>query len=146
MTAETKTRPQVAIMNAAKENPELAVAYRAALDRRPARVFIHVPSEQVYGCLVKLRDSFKEDDKAAIRFPAVRKYAGVADSNQEIRFFHSGDRARAEQIAGLFGPLGLELAVKDLSATPWAQSNVPNSYELWFSGKSLPPICQPQAG
>ena len=136
---------EVAIMNASKENPALAEAYRAALDRRPARVFIHVPNEQVYGCLVKLRDSFKDGDKAAIRFPAVRKYAGVADSNQEIRFFHSEDRDRAEQITGLFATLGLELAVKDLSATQLAQANAPNSYELWFSGKTLPPTCQPQA-
>ena len=136
---------EVAIMNASKENPALAEAYRAALDRRPARVFIHVPNEQVYGCLVKLRDSFKDGDKAAIRFPAVRKYAGVADSNQEIRFFHSEDRDRAEQVTGLFATLGLELAVKDLSATQWAQANAPNSYELWFSGKTLPPTCQPQA-
>jgi hypothetical protein len=40
-----------------------------------------------------------------------------------------------EQIAGLFGTLGLELTVKDLSATQWAAANAPNSYELWFSGK-----------
>jgi hypothetical protein len=137
---------EVAIMNAARENPAVADAYRAARDRRPSRVFVHVPNEQVYGCIVRLRDSFKEGDKAAIRFPAVRKFAGVGDSNQEIRFFHAEDRDRATQIAGLFGTLGLELAVKDLSGTPWAQTNAPNSYELWFSGKAMPPICQPQVG
>jgi hypothetical protein len=134
---------EVAIMNASKENPALADAYRAALDRRPARVFVHVPNEQVYACIVKLRDSFKDGDKAAIRFPAVRKFAGAADSNQEIRFFHSEDRERVEQIAGLFATLGLDLVVKDLSGSQWAQSNAPNSYELWFSGKPLPTICQP---
>jgi len=137
---------EVAILNASKENPEVAVAYRAALDRRPSRVFVHVPNEQTYACLVKLRDSFKDGDKAAIRFPAVRKFAGFADSNQEIRFFHTEDRARAEQIAGLFATLGLELATQDLSGTRWSQGNVPNSYELWFSGKTIPAICQPQAG
>ena len=36
----------------------------------------------------------------------------------------------------------MDLAVKDLSTTPWAKGNAPNSYELWFSGRSLPPICQ----
>ncbi len=137
---------EVAIMNASKENPALADAYRAARDRRPSRVFVHVPSEQIYACIVKLRDSFKDADKAAIRFPAVRKFAGFADSNQEIRFFHAEDQARAEQIAGLFATLGLELALKDLSATPWAQGNAPNSYELWFSGKPIPGICQQPAG
>jgi hypothetical protein len=134
---------EVAIMNASRENPALAQAYRTALDRRPARVFVHVPNELVYGCIVKLRDSFKDADKAAIRFPAVRKFAGFAESNQEIRFFHVEDRERAEQIAGLFAALGLELAVKDLSATQWAQRNAPNSYELWFSGKVMPAICEP---
>ena len=132
---------EVAIMSASKENPKLAEAYRAARDRRPARVLIHVPNEQIYTCIVKLRDSFKDEDKVAIRFPVVRKFAGVADSNQEIRFFHSEDRARAEQIAGLFGTLGLELTVQDLSATQWTQSNAANTYELWFSGRTLPPAC-----
>ncbi|HET6304175.1 MAG TPA: hypothetical protein VFG80_05280 [Myxococcota bacterium] len=133
---------EVAILSASKENPALADAYRAALDRRPSRVFVHVPNEQIYACIVKLRDSFKDDDKAAIRFPAVRKFAGFADSDQELRFFHSEDQARAEQIAGLFVTLGLDLAVKDLSATRWAAANASNSYELWFSGKAIPSICQ----
>jgi hypothetical protein len=137
---------EVAIMNASKENPALADAYRVALDRRPSRVFVHVPSEQIYACIVKLRDSFKDGDKAAIRFPAVRKFAGFANSNQEIRFFHAEDQARAEQIAGLFATLGLELAVKDLSGSQWAAGNAPNSYELWFSGKAIPPICQQHPG
>jgi len=132
---------EVAILNAAKENGDVAEAYRAALERRPSRVFIHVPNEQVYTCLLRLRESFKEGDKAAILFPAVRKFAGAADSNQELRYFHSGDKARAEQLVGLFGALGLDLALKDLSATPWAHSNTPNSYELWFSGSRLPPTC-----
>jgi hypothetical protein len=92
---------EVAIVNASKENPALADAYHAALDRRPSRVFVHVPNDQVYACIVKLRDSFKDGDKLSIRFPAVRKFAGFAESNQEIRYFHADDRARAEQIAGL---------------------------------------------
>jgi hypothetical protein len=133
---------EVAILNASKENATLAEAYRAALDRRPSRVFIHVPNERVYRCLIRLRESFKDSDKVSIRFPAVRRFAGVADSDQEIRFFHPGDRARAEQIAALFATLELDLAVKDLSGTRWAQSNAPNSYELWFSGKAMPTICQ----
>lgn len=136
---------EVAIQSAAKENPELAEAYRIALLRRPSRVFIHVPNDETQACLVKLRDSFKDADKAAVRFPAVRKFAGYADSNQEIRFFHAEDKPRAVQIVGLFGTLGLELAVKDLSATEWAGTNATNSYELWFSGKRLPALCQQAA-
>jgi hypothetical protein len=45
---------EVAIQNAAKENSDVAEAYRIALERRPARVFIHVPSDEVYACLVLL--------------------------------------------------------------------------------------------
>jgi hypothetical protein len=134
---------EVAIANAAKENPEVAAAYEVALQRRPSRVFIHVPNEQTANCLNRLRDSFKETDKATIRFPAVRKFQGYADSNQELRFFHAEDKTRAEQIAGLFGTLGLDLAVKDISGTEWAATNAPNSYELWFSSKPLPTLCQP---
>lgn len=138
---------EIAIQSAAKENPEVAEAYRIAQQRRPARVFIHVPDDKTYNCLVVLRDSFKDADKAGIRFPAVRKFAGYADSNQEIRFFHADDQPKAAQIAGLFGTLGLELTLKDLSGTEWAANNASNSYELWFSGRSLPTLCQPkQAG
>ncbi|MGH8625467.1 MAG: hypothetical protein ACREYC_09385 [Gammaproteobacteria bacterium] len=135
---------EVAIQSAAKENPDVEEAYRIALLRRPSRVFIHVPNSQVYDCLAKLRDSFKDADKSSIFFPAVRKYPGYAKSNQELRFFHISDMARAEQIAGLFGTLGLELEVKDLSQAVWAAKTSPNSYELWFSGKRLPPLCQLQ--
>ncbi len=133
---------EVAIQNAAKGNSDLAEAYRVALERRPARVFIHVPNDDVYNCLVRLRDAFKDTDKAAVVFPAVRKFQGYANSNQELRFFHTDDKPRADAIAGLFGTLGLQLNVKDISNSEWALTNAPNSYELWFNGKPMPKICQ----
>ncbi len=136
---------EIAILNAAKENPDVAAAYKIALERRPSRVFVHVPDEPIYQCLTLLRDSFKEEDKATIRFPAVRMYADYAQSNQELRFFHPGDKVRAAQISGLFASLGLHLEVKDLSSSTWARSNAPNSYELWFSGHNLPALCREQA-
>ena len=136
---------EVAIQKASEANPDVAEAYRIALLRRPARVFVHVPSDDIYSCLTTLRDGFKDGDKASIFFPAVRTYQGYSTSDQEIRYFHETDKARAEQIAGLFSTLGLELMVKDLSATEWASSNAPNSYELWFSGKRLPTRCQTHA-
>ena len=55
---------EVAIQAAAKENSDVAEAYRVALERRPARVFIHVPNDEIYNCLVRLRDAFKDADKA----------------------------------------------------------------------------------
>lgn len=133
---------EVAVQAAAKENSDVAEAYRVALERRPARVFIHVPNDEIYNCLVLLRDAFKDADKAAVRFPAARKFQGYANSNQEPRFFHEEDEPRARQIANLFGTLGLELAVKDISKTSWARTNARNSYELWFNGTPLPRICQ----
>jgi hypothetical protein len=133
---------EVAILNAAKENPKVAQAYRLALERRPARVFAHVPNEETYDCLMRLRDGFKDVDKANMNFPAVRKFEGYATSTQELRFFHAEDKERAQQIVGLFGTLGLHLPVKDLSTSEWAATNRPNSYELWFNGKSLPQLCQ----
>lgn len=136
---------EVAILNAGSANPDVADAYRLALVRRPSRVFIHVPNDEIQKCLEKLRDSFKDSDKASIRFPAVRKFAGYSDSNQEIRYFHADDKPRAERIAGLFGTLGLEFTLQDLSTTEWAAGNAPNSYELWFSGKRLPSLCQQSA-
>lgn len=136
---------EVAIQSAAKENPDVAKAYEVAAHRRPSRVFIHVPNDAIEKCLVTLRDSFKDGDKQAIMFPAVRKYEGYAGSNQEIRFFHASDKERAVRIAGIFSQLGLEFSLKDLSETEWAGANAPNSYELWFSGQRLPSLCQQQA-
>jgi hypothetical protein len=133
---------EVAIQNAAKENAEVAEAYRVALERRPARVFIHVPDQKTYECLVRLRDAFKDADKAAVRFPGVRTYKGYGSSNQELRYFHAEDEKRAQGIAGLFGTLGLSLTLKNLSTSRWAVTNAPNSYELWFSGKPIPDLCQ----
>jgi hypothetical protein len=133
---------EVAIQNASKDNSDVAEAYRVALERRPARVFVHVPSDDVYNCLVRLREAFKDTDKASVIFPAVRKFQGAANSNQELRYFHVDDRSRADAIANLFGTLGLQLGVKDISGTEWARTNAPNSYELWFNGKPMPKICQ----
>ena len=136
---------EVAILNAAKENPKLAQAYRLALERRPARIFIHVPNEEIYECLLRLRDGFKDLDRANIDFPAPRKFEGYATSTQELRFFHAEDKERAQQVVGLFGTLGLHVPVKDLSTSEWAATSRPNSYELWFSGTPLPQLCQSRA-
>ena len=35
--------------------------------------------------------------------------------------------------------------MKDISATEWARTNAPNSYELWFTGTPMPKICQQAA-
>ena len=136
---------EVAILNAAKDNPKVAQAYRLALERRPARVFVHVPNEEIYDCLLRLREGFKDVDRATIDFPAPRKFEGYATSTPELRFFHAEDKERAQQIVGLLGTLGLHLPVKDLSTSEWAATNSPNSYELWFNGKSLPQPCQSRA-
>ena len=113
---------EVAILNAAKENPKVAQAYRLALERRPARVFVHVPNEEIYDCLLRLREGFKDVDRATIDFPAPRKFEGYATSTPELRFFHAEDKERALQIVVLFGTLGLHLPVKDLSTSEWAPS------------------------
>ncbi len=136
---------EVAILRAASENPKMAQAYRLALERRPARVFVHVPSEETSDCLMRLHDAFKDVDRASINIPAVRKFDGYATSTQELRFFHTEDKERAQQIAGLFETVGLRLPVKDLSTSEWATANSPNSYELWFSGKQQPQLCQSAA-
>ncbi len=133
---------EVAILNAARENPKVAQAYRLALERRPARVFIHVPNEEAYDCLMRLRNGLREVDRATINFPAARKSEGYVTSTQELRFFHAEDKERAQQIAGLFGTLGLHLLVKDLSTSEWASASSPNSYEQWFNGKPQPQLCQ----
>src|SRR3989304_5854608 len=59
---------EVAILSASKENPALADAYRAALDRRPSRVFVHVPTEPSSASGVNRWGTLKDNDKAAIRF------------------------------------------------------------------------------
>ena len=96
----------------------------------------------IYDCLLRLRDGFKDVDRATLDFPAPREFEGYATSTPELRFFHAEDKERALQIVGLFGTLGLHLPVKDLSTSEWAAMSRPNSYELWFNGKPLPQLCQ----
>ena len=109
----------------------------ARLHPRAQRRDLHLP------CAAARR--FKDADKASIIFPGRAQVPGLCRLNQELRFFHAEDKPRAEQIVGLFGTLGLELAVKDISATEWARTNAPNSYELWFTGNPMPKICQQAA-
>jgi hypothetical protein len=52
--------------------------------------------------------------------------------------------AQACRVARDRRPARVELAVRDLSRTLW--NNAANSYELWFSGGTLPRACQPDAG
>jgi len=132
---------ELALQNAARENPQVANAYRLALERGPARVFAHVPSEQASACLSRLHDSLREADKATILFPAVRISQTYSGSNTEIRFFHAEDGERARKVAKLFGALGLNLKIKDMSSTEWALTTRPNSYELWTNGGALSRAC-----
>ncbi len=52
------------------------------------------------------------------------------------------DEKRAEYLAELFRTVGLELTLKDLSAS-WsgARDSRPNTFEIWFGKPPLAPAC-----
>ena len=105
---------------------------------------MHVPSDDIYTCLSRCA-RLQGRRQGVDLLPRRAHLPGLRELRPGAALLPRDDKPRAEQIAGLFGTLGLELNVKDISATEWARSNAPNSYELWFNGKPLPKICQQAA-
>ena len=135
-----------AIQKAAQANRTVEQAYQEATARLPSRIFVHVLADAQRPCMGMVLDTLKDGDKAAIAIPAIvlAKWAG---ESHELRYFKVADRARAESLATLFRTAGLNLALKDLSAS-WVGSrdSRPNTFEIWFGNTPLPPACEAAAG
>jgi hypothetical protein len=108
---------EVAIQAAAKENSDVAEAYRVALERRPARVFIHVPNDDSTPASCACA-GIRDADKASIIFPGAFRVMPLepgAGSSAE-------DKPRAGQIVGYSARRAADRR-EDISATEGADQH-----------------------
>jgi hypothetical protein len=130
-----------ALTNAAQVNQSVEQVFTEAVSRLPSRVFVSVQNEQQRACFSKLLASLKDSDGAQITVPSISlaKWDGKVN---EIRAMKDNDVDKARQIAGWLNGLGFEVEVVNLT-NRWAgaQRVRPNTFELWFGDKTLPPVC-----
>jgi hypothetical protein len=130
-----------ALSSAAQENQNVAKVFEQAVERLPSRLFIHVLDEKQRACISKLLASLKDADGASVTVPSISLARWDGKVN-EIRALKDSDMPRAESLAQLFGSMGLELKVVNLTGVWSGAKNVrPNTFELWFGDTPLPPTC-----
>lgn len=130
-----------ALTKAAQSNQNVQAVFKEAVDRLPSRVFVNVLNEQQRACFSKLLSGLKDSDGAAITVPsiALAKWDGKVN---EIRAMNDGDVPKAEAIANWLRNIGFDINVVNLTNI-WsgAKQVRPNTFEIWFGDKDLPPLC-----
>ena len=130
-----------ALTKAAEVNTSVQAVFTEAVARLPSRIFVNVMNEQQRACFSKLLMSLKDNDEALITVPAISlaKWDGKVN---EIRAMKDEDVAKAEAIANWLRGLGFEIEVVNLT-NRWsgARKVRPNTFEIWFGDKDLPPVC-----
>lgn len=130
-----------ALMKAADENPAVAETFRKALERLPSRLFVHAMNDQQRACIATMLLSLKDADRTQISVPLIAQ-VNWDGKQHELRVLKDSDMERGQAIANMFGALGLELKVINLT-TIWegAKKVRPNTFELWFGDAPLPTVC-----
>lgn len=130
-----------ALTKAAEANQSVQAVFTEAVARLPSRIFVNVMNEQQRACFSKLLTSLKDNDGALITVPSISlaKWDGKVN---EIRAMKDEDVAKAEAIANWLRGLGFEIEVVNL-ANRWsgAKKVRPNTFEIWFGDRDLPPVC-----
>jgi hypothetical protein len=130
-----------ALMKAAEANQSVQAVFSEAVERLPSRIFVNVMNEQQRACFSKLLMSIKDNDSAMITVPSISlaKWDGKVN---EIRAMKDEDVAKAEVIANWLRSVGFDIEVVNLTDR-WsgAKKVRPNTFELWFGDKDLPPVC-----
>ena len=130
-----------ALTKAAQSNQNVEAVFKEAVERLPSRVFVSVLNEQQRACFSKLLTGLKDSDGAAITVPSISlaKWDGKVN---EIRAMNNDDVPKAEAIAAWLRNIGFDINVVNLTDR-WsgAKQVRPNTFEIWFGDKDLPPIC-----
>ena len=130
-----------ALTKAAEQNTRVQAVFTEAVARLPSRIFVNVMNEQQRACFSKLLMSLKDNDEAMITVPSISlaKWDGKVN---EIRAMKDEDVEKAEKIATWLRGLGFEIEVVNLT-NRWsgAKKVRPNTFEIWFGDKDLPPVC-----
>jgi hypothetical protein len=130
-----------ALSKAAEVNVRVQAVFTEAVGRLPSRIFVNVMNEQQRACFSKLLSSLKDNDGALITVPSISlaKWDGKVN---EIRAMKDEDVAKAETIANWLRGLGFEIEVVNLTNRWSGAAKVrPNTFEIWFGDKDLPPVC-----
>ena len=92
-------------------------------------------------CIGTMLLSLKDADRAQLSVPLIAQVSWDGKQH-ELRVMREADLERGKQIANIFGGLGLELKVIDLTNIWAGARNVrPNTFELWFGDAPLPSVC-----
>jgi len=130
-----------ALTKAAEQNTSVQAVFTEAMARLPSRIFVNVMNEQQRACFSKLLMSLKDNDEALITVPSISlsKWDGKVN---EIRAMKDEDVAKAETIATWLRGLGFDIEVVNLT-NRWsgAKRVRPNTFEIWFGDRDLPPVC-----
>lgn len=132
---------EAALMKASDENAAVAETFRKALERLPSRLFVHIMNDQQRACISTMLLSLKDADRTQISVPLIAQ-VNWDGKQHELRVLKDSDMERGQGIANMFGGLGLELKVVNLT-TIWegAKKVRPNTFELWFGNAPLPTVC-----
>ncbi|HTN96982.1 MAG TPA: hypothetical protein VL101_08390 [Nordella sp.] len=132
---------EAALMKASDENAAVAETFRKALERLPSRLFVHIMNDQQRACISTMLLSLKDADRTQISVPLIAQ-VNWDGKQHELRVLKDSDMERGQGIANMFGALGLELKVVNLT-TIWegAKKVRPNTFELWFGDAPLPVVC-----
>ena len=133
-----------ALNKAAQSNAGVQAVYTEAVSRLPSRIFVNVMNEKQRACFSKLLAAMKDNDGASITVPSISlaKWDGKVN---EIRAMNDADVPKAEAIAQWLRGVGFDIEVVNL-ANRWdgAKNVRPNTFEIWFGDKDLPPVCTGQ--
>ena len=132
---------EAALMTASEENSAVAETFRKALERLPSRLFVHVMTDQQRACISTMLLSLKDADRSQVSVPLIAQ-VNWDGKQHELRVLKDSDMERGQGIANMFGSLGLQLKVVNLT-TVWegAKKVRPNTFELWFGDAPLPIVC-----
>ena len=132
---------ETAIQKASLVNTSVKSAYDEATSRLPSRIFVHTLSDSQRPCMNILLDKMKDGDKAGLTIPATLSVSW-SGAEHELRMFKASDKPRADAMMGLFGSIGLQLKLVDLSMSySGARDFRPNTFEIWFGTAPMPAAC-----
>jgi hypothetical protein len=98
------------------------------------RVYFHIRDESQRTQAKQLADTL--ESRANVVVPGVRR-VGTGPSDTELRYFKSGEKQEAEQIANDLTSLGLKVETKYVPGFESSNKIRPRHYELWISSGDL---------
>lgn len=126
-----------AVLAAAKNDAEVQQAVKKAFERSPARLYFHIPRENLRSDAVKIANQFLSagsPDPENVIVPGIELRPGP--QKNELRYFKSNERNEAEAIIRRLSSAGLDAALVDLSGKYENSQGIrPRHFELWIGSQ-----------